>query len=68
MAKNKIKTKRAAAKRFKVSGTGKIIHFRAGKSHLLRKKNRKRKRRLLRDAVVDKSHERSIQVLIPYKF
>ncbi|HFB83826.1 MAG TPA: 50S ribosomal protein L35, partial [Thermodesulfatator sp.] len=48
--------------------TGKIIHFRAGKSHLLRKKNRKRKRRLLRDAVVDKSHERSIQVLIPYKF
>ncbi|WP_456433265.1 50S ribosomal protein L35 [Thermosulfuriphilus sp.] len=68
MAKNKIKTKRAAAKRFKVSGSGKIIHFRAGKSHLLRKKNRKRKRRLLKDTVVDKSHEKSLRVLIPYKF
>lgn len=41
-----MKTNRSAAKRFKVTANGKIMHKKAGKSHLLRKKNRKTKRHL----------------------
>jgi len=42
----KIKTHRGAAKRFKVTGTGKIMRVKAYKSHILTKKNAKRKRNL----------------------
>ena len=46
MAKNKMKTKKAAAKRFKVTGSGKVMHRQTGQRHLLSKKSRRRKRRL----------------------
>ncbi|GMN61591.1 hypothetical protein TIFTF001_030679 [Ficus carica] len=42
----KMKTHKASAKRFRVTGTGKIVRRRAGKQHLLYKKNNKRKLRL----------------------
>ncbi|GAU20930.1 hypothetical protein TSUD_200790, partial [Trifolium subterraneum] len=42
----KIKTHKASAKRFRVTGAGKIVRRRAGKQHLLNKKNKKRKLRL----------------------
>ena len=42
----KVKTKRAAAKRFKVTGTGKLKRMKAYKSHILTKKTTKRKRNL----------------------
>ncbi len=42
----KAKTKRAAAKRFRITPTGKVMHYRASRSHLLRKKRPKRKRHL----------------------
>ena len=42
----KVKTKRAAAKRFKVTGTGKLKRMKAYKSHILTKKSAKRKRGL----------------------
>ncbi len=42
----KIKTHRGAAKRFKLTGTGKIVRVKAYKSHILTKKNAKRKRTL----------------------
>ncbi len=42
----KIKTHRGAAKRFKLTGTGKIVRIKAYKSHILTKKNSKRKRSL----------------------
>ncbi len=42
----KMKTHRGAAKRFKVTGSGKIVRVKAYKSHILTKKNAKRKRRL----------------------
>jgi large subunit ribosomal protein L35 len=42
----KIKTHRGAAKRFKVTGSGKIMRVKAYKSHILTKKNAKRKRHL----------------------
>ena len=40
----KMKTNRAAAKRFKVTGTGKLKRMKANKSHILTKKSSKRKR------------------------
>ena len=40
----KVKTKRAAAKRFKTTGTGKLVRNKAYKSHILTKKSQKRKR------------------------
>ena len=48
----KMKTKRAAAKRFKTTGTGKLMKMKAYKSHILNKKSTKRKRNL-RKAVED---------------
>ena len=48
----KMKTKRAAAKRFKYTGTGKIKRHRANHSHILTKKTRKRKNRLKKSALV----------------
>ena len=46
MAKNKIKTKRAAAKRFKVTGSGKIKRHKAYKGHLTAKKNTSKKKKI----------------------
>lgn len=51
----KIKTNRGAAKRFKVTGTGKVVRVKANKSHILTKKNSKRKRRLRQPTLVSKS-------------
>jgi large subunit ribosomal protein L35 len=41
----KMKTHKATAKRLKVTGSGKIVHKRAGSAHLMSKKSRRRKRR-----------------------
>ncbi len=48
----KIKTHRGAAKRFKLTGTGKIMRVKAYKSHILTKKNSKRKRSLGKETEV----------------
>ena len=47
----KLKTSRAAAKRFKKTGTGKLVRNKAYKSHILTKKSTKRKRNLRKDIV-----------------
>ena len=49
----KQKTNRAAAKRFKVTGSGKVVRFSAGKRHGMIDKRRSRKRRLLGSRLVD---------------
>jgi len=64
----KLKTHRGAAKRFKVTGTGKILRRRANKSHLLTGKPSKRKRNLRQPATVHETQYKSIKSLIPYKF
>jgi large subunit ribosomal protein L35 len=46
----KMKTHRGAAKRFKVTGSGKIMRRKAFRNHILEKKSPKRKRRLGREA------------------
>ncbi|HSM18177.1 MAG: 50S ribosomal protein L35 [Gemmatimonadales bacterium] len=48
----KMKTKRAAAKRFRATGTGKLRRFHANHSHILTKKSRKRKNRLKKGDLV----------------
>lgn len=48
----KQKTHRGAAKRFRVTRTGKVLHRRANRSHLLQKKSSSRKRRLARASEV----------------
>lgn len=49
----KLKTRKSTAKRFKVTGTGKIARSHANKGHLLTGKTRARKRRLRRGGVVN---------------
>ena len=63
----KIKTNRAAAKRFKKTGTGKLKRNKAYKSHILTKKSAKRKRNLRKATTADKTNEKQIKRLIPYK-
>jgi len=62
----KMKTNRAAAKRFKVTGTGKIMRARANKSHILTKKSPKRKRRLRQTTVVDAINVKALRKMLPY--
>lgn len=64
MAKNKIKTKRSAAKRFKVTGSGKIMRRKAYKGHLTAKKSPNRKRRLRKPVEVSKSSYKNVKKLI----
>ncbi len=62
----KLKTNRGAAKRFKVTGTGKIRRLKANKSHLLTKKSKKRKRNLRKSGLVDPTNKRGIRRLLPH--
>ncbi|MCX7696712.1 MAG: 50S ribosomal protein L35 [Bacteroidales bacterium] len=52
----KLKVKSSAKKRFKITGTGKIMRKHAFKSHILTKKEKKRKRNLTYFTVVDKAN------------
>ncbi|HVB05751.1 MAG TPA: 50S ribosomal protein L35 [Acidimicrobiales bacterium] len=60
----KMKTDRGAAKRFKVTATGKIMRGKAFHSHLLEKKSSSRKRRLTTDVEVAKSDRRQVRRLL----
>jgi large subunit ribosomal protein L35 len=60
----KMKTHRGAAKRFKVTGSGKVRRRHAYKSHLLKKKTAKRKRRLRAEATVSQVDTKKIKRLL----
>lgn len=62
----KLKTHRGMAKRFSVTGTGKIKRSKAYASHLLTKKTAKRKRNLRKSTILDKTNAGAIRRLIPY--
>jgi large subunit ribosomal protein L35 len=62
----KIKTRRGAAKRFSVTGTGKIKRGKAFKRHQLSCKSRKEKRNLRHSTLVAKVDSRNVRRLIPY--
>lgn len=62
----KMKTNRGAAKRFKVSGSGKIMRHKAFSSHILTKKSTKRKRGLRLAGEVDSTNVKAVRKMIPY--
>ena len=62
----KLKTHRGAAKRFQVTGSGKIKRSKAFKSHILGKKSAKRKRNLRQPGLVSASEQKRVAKLIPY--
>jgi large subunit ribosomal protein L35 len=62
----KMKTKRGAAKRFKVTGSGKIKRAKAFTSHILTKKSTKRKRNLRKSGLVDSTDIKGIRRILPY--
>ncbi|MCL2285189.1 MAG: 50S ribosomal protein L35 [Firmicutes bacterium] len=62
----KLKTKKAAAKRFKITGTGKFKHKKANKTHILTKKSPKRKMNLRKMGMVDKTNEAAVRQMMPY--
>ncbi|MFV0423312.1 50S ribosomal protein L35 [Oleidesulfovibrio sp.] len=62
----KIKTRRCAAKRFSVTGTGKFKRRRKNMRHILTKKAPKRKMQLGQSALVDKTNEKAVKRMLPY--
>jgi len=62
----KLKTHRGAAKRFSVTGTGRIRRNKANARHILTPKTTKRKRNMRKAAILDKTNEKALKKLIPY--
>ena len=62
----KVKTSRAAAKRFKKTGTGQLKRMKAYKSHILTKKSQKRKRNLRHAAMTDSTNAKVMKKILPY--
>ena len=61
------KTKKAVAKRFKVTGTGKVLRAQASRRHLMSSKNAKKKRHLAKAALVDKTDTARIIENLPFR-
>ena len=62
----KMKTNRAAAKRFRLTGTGRVRRSKAGLNHCMQEKSRKRLRRLRKNDLVDTTMEKRIKLMLPY--
>ncbi|MGH8659252.1 MAG: 50S ribosomal protein L35 [Gammaproteobacteria bacterium] len=62
----KLKTNRAAAKRFKQTASGRIKHRQSHRSHILTKKSATRKRHLRSNILIDVSDERAVKRMAPY--
>ena len=62
----KMKTTKAAAKRFKKTGTGLLKRNKAYKSHILTKKSQKRKRNLRKAAIADATNVKNMKKILPY--
>jgi len=62
----KLKTRKAVAKRFKITKRGKVKRMKAGRSHILTKKSRTRKRHLRKATLASKAFEKRIKRQLPY--
>ena len=62
----KIKTNRAAAKRFKATGTGKLKRNKAYRRHILTKKTTKNKRKLRKQDIVEATNVKNMKKILPY--
>ena len=64
--KQKLKTHKGASKRFKVTGTGKILRHQAFARHILTKKAANRKRHLSKGVVVTDADAPAVRKMLPY--
>ncbi len=64
----KIKTNRSAAKRFTITGSGKVRRRKQNLRHILTKKSSKRKRKLGKSTLVDSANMKSVRRLLPNSF
>jgi large subunit ribosomal protein L35 len=62
----KMKTNKAASKRFKITGSGRVKRSKAGGNHNMQEKSRKRVRRVRNNDMVDKTMEKHVKKLLPY--
>ncbi len=62
----KLKTHKGASKRFKKTGTGKIVRGHSFARHILTSKTRSRKRKLKQQVVADKADQHKLKRMIPY--
>jgi large subunit ribosomal protein L35 len=62
----KMKTNRAAAKRFRITGTGRIRRSKSGLNHIMQEKSKKRLRRLRKNDMVEHAFEKRIKLMLPY--
>ena len=62
----KLKTHKGASKRFKKTGTGKIVRHHAFARHILTSKSRSRKRKLTQGAVLDPTNAGAVSEMLPY--
>ena len=62
----KIKTRKSAAKRYKVTSTGKIKYKKQGLRHILTKKSSKRKRKLRILGTLKNTEQKRVKKLLPY--
>lgn len=62
----KMKTNRAAAKRFSSTGSGKFRRRRQNLRHILTKKKASRRMRLGQSTLVDRSNEKAVRRMLPY--
>jgi large subunit ribosomal protein L35 len=62
----KMKSNRAAKKRFKITGTGRVRRSKAGLNHCMQEKSKKRLRRLRKNDMVDKTIEKRVKLMLPY--
>lgn len=62
----KLKTKKAAAKRYRLTGTGKVKRNKSNTQHILGKKSTKRKRNLRKATTADASNVKNMKKILPY--
>ncbi len=62
----KMKTNRAAAKRFKITGSGLVRRSKCGLNHGMQEKSKKRLRRLRKNDIVDKAMAKRVKLMLPY--
>ena len=62
----KLKTRKAASKRYKITGTGNFLRRHAFKGHLLMKKSNRQKRKLSQVILVNSSDAKPIKLMLPY--
>jgi large subunit ribosomal protein L35 len=64
----KLKTHKGASKRFKKTGTGKVVRAHAFGRHILTSKPHKRKKKLHQTVVADKANQPELRLMLPYKY